>query len=124
MKETFSKEKSSEHIPTPEEVKSMFEQFIGEKKYKEKGKEYKEVRKLGDQQGLYLWDITIPIDSLRGEAGGGGMYAEYSYMRKGKYKEGSATKTAIHVTFFDHDDMPKGGHCVANFINNKWVLIK
>ena len=113
MGEIKSIEKSPEYIPTPEEVKSMFEQFVGEK-------EYKEVRKLEDKQGLYLYDITIPIESLPGEEGG--MYAEYSYMRKGAYNEGSATKTSIHVTFFDHDDMPKGGHCVANFTNNKWVL--
>lgn len=108
-----SVEKGPGHIPTPEEVKSIFEQLV-------EGKEYKEGRKLEDKQGLYLWEITIPIESLSGEKEG--MYAEYSYMRKGRYEQGQAAATAIHVTFFDKDDMPKGGHCVANLINNKWVL--
>lgn len=41
-----------EHIPTPEEVRSLFEKLVGEA-------DYEEIQKLEDEHGLYLWDIKI-----------------------------------------------------------------
>ena len=99
-------EEEHESIPTPEEIHSVFEQLAGES-------EYEEVRKLEDEQGLYLWDITV-----FGEDGD----LEYSYMREGQYTEGQASLTAIHVTFFDSEGTPVGGHSVAKYINGKWKL--
>ena len=101
-----SVENELESIPTPEEIQSIFEQLIGEK-------EYEDIRKLEDEQGLYLWDIIIP-----GEGGN----TEYSYMRKGQYPEGQASVTAIHVTFFDEAGIPVGGHSVAKYIEGDWKL--
>ena len=101
-------EKGPESIPTPEEVRSIFEQLIGEK-------EYEDVRKFEDEQGLYLWDIIVS-----GEDGD----TEYSYMRKGQYPEGQASVTAVHVTFFDEAGTPVGGQSVAKYINGEWKLTK
>jgi len=95
-----------EFVPTSKEVQSAFEQLIGEEKYED-------IRKLEDERGLYLWDIKIP-----GEAGD----TEYSYMRAGQYPEGRASATAIHITFFDQEGFPVGGHSVAKYINGEWKL--
>ena len=88
------------------EVQSVFKQLIGDKKYKD-------VRKLEDEKGLYLWDIIIS-----GENGD----IEYSYMRKGRYPEGRSLATAIHVTFFDENGIPTGGYSVAKYIEGEWNL--
>jgi pimeloyl-ACP methyl ester carboxylesterase len=100
----------SEHIPTSEEVLLLFEKIIRKTKYEE-------VRKLEDEQGLYLWEIKIPQED-------GSL--EYSYIRKGNYKErglagGSALETAIHITYFDKDDFPISGHSMFKFIDGKWI---
>lgn len=102
-------EKNTEHIPTQEEVLSLFEKLIGEA-------EYEEIRKLEDEQGLYLWEIKIAQEDGS---------IEYSYIRKGNYKErglagGSAAETAIHITYFDNDGIPISGHSVYKLINDKW----
>ncbi len=95
-----------ESIPTPEEVKSIFEQLT-------KGERYEERRMRKDEEGLYLWDIVIHKDDGN---------VEYSYMRKGQYPEGKALATAIHVTFFDESGMPIGGHSVAKLTDWGWKL--
>ncbi|MDP3880756.1 MAG: hypothetical protein Q8Q32_01050 [bacterium] len=97
-------EGKQEHIPSLEEVRAIFEQFL-------KGKEYEEIRRKEDEQGLYLWDIRIPDEEGN---------IEYSYMRKGRYTEGQASTTAIHVIFFDKEGLPVGGHSVAKYVNNEW----
>jgi len=74
---------------------------------------YETVRQREDEQGFYLWDITVS-----GEDGN----IEYSYMRKGHYPEGQASTTAVHVTFFDEAGVPVGGHSVAKHIEGKWEL--
>ena len=99
-------EEGPESILTTEEVRAVFELLIGENGYED-------VRKREDEHGLYLWDIKIP-----GEDGD----TEYSYMRKGQYSEGQASTTAVHVTLFNKDGVPTGGHSVAKFIEGKWKL--
>lgn len=106
-------EVSLEHIPTPEEVRTLFEKFI-------EGKEYTDRRKLEDEQGLYLWEIELPAD-----ADGG--HTEYSYVRKGDYKAqgkpgGSSAETVMNVTFFDNDGIPTGGHCMAELVDAEWRI--
>lgn len=101
-------EEVRERILTPEEVSFIFKRLLGPK-----WKEHTEARKLEDEEGLYVWDIKIS-----GEDGD----TEYSYMRKGRYKEGEATLTAVHVTFFDTEGVPIGGHSVAKYINGTWEL--
>jgi len=102
-------EEKSEHIPTSEEVLALFEKLVGEAKYEE-------VRKLEDEKGLYLWDIKIVQEDGS---------VEYSYIRKGNYKEkriagGSPLETAIHITYFDNEGIPISGHSVVKFIDGKW----
>lgn len=101
-------EKNPEHIPTEEEVLAIFEKLVG-------GAEYEEIRKLEDEQGLYLWDIKITQEDGS---------IEYSYIRKGNYKErglagGSALETAIHLTYFDNDGIPVSGHSVYKLVDGK-----
>ena len=92
-------EEGLESIPTAEEIESVFKELCGEEGFEE-------VRRLEDAEGIYLWDVT---------SGGN----EYSYMRKGRYAEGQALFSAIHVTFFDETGRPVGGHSVAKYINGK-----
>ena len=106
-KQTHSSEEGPEKAPTVEEVRSIFEKLL------EGGVAFEEVRTREDAEGLYLWDIKV--------AGKDGE-TEYSYMRKGRYPEGQALRTAIHVTFFDTDGMPTGGHSVAHFVNGTWEI--
>lgn len=100
--ETF--EEGPESIPTLEEVQEVFERLgVGK---------YEDVRRLEDEQGLYLWDIRVFEED-----------AEYSYMRKGQYDlGGQASTTAIHVIFFDEEGTPVGEHSVAKLINGHWEL--
>lgn len=101
-------EKERERIPSREEVKKLFEQFLS-------GAEYATRREMEDEKGLYLWEIVVS-----GEDGD----TEYLYMRKGRYSEGGqASETAIHVTFFDEDGVPVGGHAAAKYRNGEWAMI-
>lgn len=101
-------ENEPERIPTPEEVRSIFERLIGREKYET-------VRTLEDEKGLYLWEVTVP------EKYGG--YKEYGYMRKGRHAEGQISDAAIHVAFFNKDGVPVGGTSVAKYVEGEWVLI-
>ncbi len=107
------KENLAEHIPTLEEVRTVFEQLIGEASFEVR-------RKLDDEQGLYLWEIKLPEKKGNGSI-------EYSYIRKGNYKEkglpgGSVAETAIHITFFDVDGLPISGYSVAKLAGDKWEI--
>jgi hypothetical protein len=77
---------------------------------------FEELRKCEDEQGLYLWDIKLTNTDEDGTS------TEYSYMREGTYAEGSAARTAIHVTFFDVEGVPVGGHSVAVYENGVWTM--
>ncbi len=106
MSENFHFESAAERIPTKEEVQKLFERFT-------EGKSYESVRTKEDDKGLYLWDIKITEPN--------GDTTEYSYMRAGSYPEGKALNTAIHVTFFDKDGIPTGGHSVAKCVSGQWT---
>ena len=95
-------EEGPESIPTSEEVESVFVELCGEEGFEE-------IRKCEDEEGLYLWDVMSGGD-------------EYSYMRKGRYPEGQASQTAIHVTFYDETGTPVGGHSVAKYIDGAFKV--
>jgi hypothetical protein len=99
-------ETKKEHIPTAEEVHSIFKKLTE--------KEYKEARKLEDEKGLYLFEITVPGDSDN-------IVVEYAYMRKGKHKEGASLATEVHVTYYD-DGMPVSGTSAARCIDGEWKV--
>ncbi len=100
-------ETEREHIPNAEEVRAVFKELTT--------KECAEVRKLEDEQGLYLLEATVPGD-LAGEV------IEYGYMRKGHYKEGESSETEIHVTYYQ-DGMPVSGTSAARYVNGKWLVL-
>jgi hypothetical protein len=102
-----SLEKKPEHIPTPEEVCSVFRELIG--------KEYIVVRKFEDEQGLYLHEVKIPGNSEGEEIG-------YEYMRKGHYKEGESSATEIHIVYYENGKAV-GGTSAARYIDGKWIIL-
>ena len=101
IKNTF--EKIPKHITTAEEIKSIFEQLIDGK--------YETERRLDDEHGIYLWEVTVPEEDG---------HTEYGYMRKGRYAEGEASATAVHVVFYNKEGIPVGGHDVAEYVNGEW----
>jgi|GEM_PF-1520703 len=107
IEEKTETENELEHIPTPEEVSSVFRELIG--------KEHIEGRKLEDEQGLYLYDVKIPGDSADEEI-------EYGYMRKGHYKEGASTATEIHITYYKNG-VPISGTSAARYVDGKWIIL-
>ena len=98
-------EQGPEREPSEEEAASLFEKLVD-------GKEFVEIRKIEDGRGLYLWDIKITAEQ--------GEVTEYSYMRKGQYHEGQAAATAVHVSFYDSEGVPVGGHSVAKYKDGEW----
>jgi hypothetical protein len=110
-------ERKPEHIPSEGEVLALFKCFL-----KENGATgFREMRKLEDSEGLYLWEIAIS------EKNGGG-HREYLYTRKGDYKSrglpgGSAPETAIHMTCFDLEGIPYTGYPVRKLRDGRWIEI-
>lgn len=103
-----SLEEKPEHIPTLEEISSVFRELIGEK-------EYIEVRKFVDEQSPYLYEVKIPGDSKSEETG-------YEYMRKGHYKEGASSATEIHKVYYENGKAV-GGTSAARYIDGKWIIL-
>ena len=99
-------EKSPEHVPTPEEVRSIFKKLTE--------KEYTEVRRVEDGKGLYLFDITVSGE-LEGEV------TEYSY-RRGQTGADKHLVDAIQVTYYENG-IPISGTTVAEIVNGKWVIL-
>lgn len=99
-----------EHIHTKEEAFVLFEKILGEAKFED-------IRILEDEQGLYLWEIRIPQED--------GGSTEYSYIRKGDYKErglagGSSPDTQINVVYFDAEGDYIHGTSVTKFLQGAW----
>ena len=98
-------EEEQELFPTSEEVQAIFEQLVG-------GGEYEEIRKLEDEQGLYLWEIRVSGEDED---------REYSY-RRGRPSVGELPDFRVDVYFFDEDGIPAGGHSAAKYIDKEWKL--
>lgn len=99
-------ESEPEHIPTPEEVRSVFSELIG--------KRYSEKRKLEDEKGLYIFEVEA-MGNSEGEV------SEYAYMRKGRYPEDGILATEIHVTYYVNG-APISGTLAARYIEGKWKI--
>ena len=99
----------AEHIPTPEELFSVFQELTE--------KEYTEIRRREDEKGIYLLEITVPGE-LEGEV------IEYAYIRKGKYKECETSAIGeINVTYYK-DNFPISGTSAARYIDGAWKILK
>lgn len=101
-----AKKESLEHIPTLEEVRSIFRRLTE--------KRFKEVRKINDEKGLYLFDITVP-GKLKGEV------TEYSY-RRGQTDKHANPIDSIQVTFYEYD-RPVSGTTVAEIVDGEWKIL-
>ncbi|TSC83257.1 MAG: hypothetical protein G01um101419_87 [Parcubacteria group bacterium Gr01-1014_19] len=111
MKESFPNpaESSAERVPTSEEVYSVLQELTE--------KEYIAVRKLEDEKGVYLLEVTV-LGEEDGET------VEYSYMRKGIHsKKMQSSQSAIHVTYYK-DGFPISGTSAARFVDGVWETLK
>jgi hypothetical protein len=97
---------NQEHLPSPEEIVEIFKRLL-------EGKNFTDVRKLEDEKGIYLWEIKVSSNDEN---------TEYSYRRKGTYKETRSASTVIDVTFFDREGIPIGGHSVADLTESGWSI--
>jgi len=100
-------ELESEHLPTAEEVHSVFRELIK--------KEYKETRKREDEKGLYLLEIMVAGESEN-------QTMEYAYMRKGRYTEGQISATEIHLTYYENE-VPISGKSAARYVDGQWKIL-
>lgn len=97
-------ENPAEKIHTEQEVLNIFERIIDA--------DFEILRSLEDEKGIYILEAKA-ID----EAGDTTLY---SYIRSGKYPEGSSSETVIDVIYFE-DGVPAGGHPVTKYIDGKWT---
>lgn len=95
-----------EKVPTSHEVQAVFDGLL-------EGRAYDVARECFDEHGLYLREILISTADGK---------TEISYMRKGRYPEGQASDTAIHMWFFDANGDAIGGHSVAKYKNGVWEI--
>jgi hypothetical protein len=103
-----TEEQAPERIPTLEEVFSIIKSLTE--------KETTEVRRLEDEDGVYLLEVTVPGDTEN-------EVEEFGYMRKGNWgSKGKTTMTEIHLTYYT-DGFPVGGKEVARFINDEWEIM-
>ncbi len=93
-----------ETAPTLEEVAAVFEKLTGTK-------EYTEVRKLEDERGIYLWEISVATEDG---------HTEYEYNRSVINPPEKVPKTVVFATYYGSDGMPISGSTVAQLINNTW----
>ena len=90
-----------ERFPNPEEIQAGFERLVG--------KEYTETRKLEDENGIYLWEVTVPGEDE-------GQVMEYTYDRN---NNGALPK--INLVQYENG-MPTGGESMMTFIDSEWVM--
>ena len=102
-------ESEAERIPTSEEVYSALGELTE--------KECTETRRLEDEKGVYLLEVTVPGDAE-------GEVIEYSYMRKGVHSKNlQSLESSIHVTYYK-DGMPISGTSAARFVEGSWEILK
>lgn len=94
----------SETAPTPEEIKDVFERLT-------RSGRYTEMRRLEDERGIYLWEISIETEDG---------HTEYEYNRAGPNPKGKGLQTAVYATYYRNDGMPISGASVAELRNNVW----
>jgi hypothetical protein len=103
-------EKNNEKIPTEKEVLEVISHFVENSTF---------VRKLSDNQGLYLLEVKIEGEKL-------GEFIEYQYIRKGKFpNRNESLATTIFVTYYE-DEMPISGYNIANYKSesDEWLIEK
>jgi len=113
-----SPEPGPERIPTEIEIKEHFDRLL-------EGREYIDRRKLEDEQGIYLWEVTTiltPEECATIEESEG--TKEYTYTRKGPHAAGNPIQTTINFSYYDAAGMPVGGGSAAQLINGTWKFFE
>lgn len=99
-------EKEKEHIPSQEEIRSVFSELF-------KGRPYETVRVKEDEKGITLWEVTV--NSKEG-------VLEYTYIRKGSHEKNLvASVTGIDCETETATSLPGQ---VAKCENGEWRLIR
>lgn len=111
MNEGFpSFEKCPEHIPTLEEVISVFEKL--------RGKEYEVSCCLKDKEDLPYYMEVIASENLPKRN------ADYIYYRKGAYEgAGQSSETEIDRMYYNEEDVPYNGEVVARYVEGEWEIL-
>lgn len=105
--EPNSFESEPEHIPTLEEVRSVIELFINGG--------YREIRKIEDERGLYLYEVMVSGDNPDEEI-------EYAYRRKRPPGENPISTTEIHAIFHVKGEAISGTSA-ARYVDGKWKIL-
>ena len=92
-------------VATEEEVRAIFDKLASDKTFSE-------TRKLGDETGLFLWDVEIPTEDGK---------TEYSF-RRGRAEAGELPGIRIDMAYYDVSGTPISGHSVAKRIKRIWSL--
>ena len=92
-------------VATEEEVRAIFDKLA-------RDKTFSETRKLGDETGLFLWDVEIPTEDGK---------TEYSF-RRGRAEAGELPGIRIDMAYYDVSGIPISGHSVAKRIKRIWSL--
>jgi len=99
-----NRETGPETDPTPEEIQAVFEKLT-------ETNEYTEIRKLVDERGVYLWEISVAMENGR---------VEYEYDRIGPNPRGKGLQTAVYAVYYGKDGALISGSSVAQLINGIW----
>ena len=100
-------ESAPEHIPTPEEVYGVIRQLTN--------KETTEARKVEDEKGLFILDVTVPGEKE-------GELIEYGYKRTRTDNKGRTIPSEIHISHYSGEDW-MGGTSAARYEEGTWKLL-
>ncbi len=95
-------------IPSEEEIRSVFEELAG-------ASDFKEIRKLEDDAGVYLWEVSVPTKEGTDK---------YLYARKGTHDESRTLVTKISVSRVNKAGLPVESGTAAKFIDGKWEMME
>jgi hypothetical protein len=113
--ELMSFEIKAEHIPTAEEIRSIFTLFTNQEHVKED-------RIIEKDGNLFILEFTVAD-------GQDDATTEYAYkakrpLEKKGAKENEFSEGTIQATYYDKDGIPFCGDTLADLINGKWIYTK
>lgn len=97
----------SENIPSIKEVALKFEKILD-------GREFTELKKIEDEEGLYIWEIETTDDD--------GDRLTMEFKRAGESETGVASDSRIRETLYV-EDVPCGAGDQYIYINSDWKRV-
>ena len=95
----------AEKIPSEREVAGRFEKILA-------GREFSELQKVEDEDGLYVWDVQTTDDD--------GDRVDICYKRAGTSATGVIEISAIHQALYTSDGIPCGAGTQFEYIDGRW----